>query len=735
MCDLSTVDERFKRAIQLIENEKDTYEIYKLCRTLNRIYSKKGCGYTELNCGYKKPIWQKRVSKRISYKRQMGYDEPNVQLSAKKRRKTAIDLKNFVSHPRLYDDSKGANNPDPTKDNHPVKWGWIYLMDEINNKTQGNVKLIARFKPLLIKNTRGETVSFCGQITEPMPLLSNKIIHKLNFLDTLRLELREKEQQQVRIKNIYVPETQEKQLQKDIDKLKIDIEKIENLKKSKEVVDYNQKLKKWHDSFKGKGIELSENLNLEYPIVSKIPYKMSTFYVRSNCEVGEIVNMELADKFDWMKDNDPVKYITQPKHRPKFRAAKFNQVYDCAINQDGRIPNNKDIYEENLQSKIQNESGDIFVAAYGQSGSGKSYLIMGDEKQRGEKGLIEETLNDVMESGDVDKVLFLPLQIYMGHVYNAFIGPTGEENILKFYRGQVDIHGMPIGSNTSDIEKNYRLRDWNYVDIQDILSRDKNDYTYEHQTNNKDNNDKKNIRYPPVDIMLDKYFGLPATKIEDIDGINIMSLQVPKKNTIKTINNIIKNKIKRPVSKPDTNLNDVSSRSHLFNIIRVVFKDGTMRTLTFVDLGGLEPLISAPVGGQTILTKEQKFQKDERITLVTHDLAAFRKMFQFYTNHNDIIDNNKKNYKKSSSYIIGGVNSIIDSTTYQSSAIFNLVRATSGIFSNKSCTHYIFCLFHKFFETKNVYNPIKRKIIERNDEYIKCVTTNTVLDSVRGIIH
>ena len=516
------------------------------------------------------------------------------------------------------------------------------------------------------------------------------------------------------------------------------------MKDSEIVQKYNQKLREWYDrAIKGKEIQLIEDQNLEYPIVTKIEINDGTgnFYVRCNCEEGKTVNMELVKTFKWIPDNDPSLYIERPKRRPKFRAAKFNKVYDCGINQDGRIPNNKNIYIENLKSNIGNPNeGDIFVAAYGQSGSGKSYLIMGDEKQpQGEKGLIEQTINDIMKSrNDVDKVLFLPLQIYMGHVYNAFIGPNNKDDILKFYRGQVDIDGKPTDPSTYFNENYYRLIDWNYDDIEKRYpNKDKGYYTYQHYTTNKDENDKKNNRYPPVDDILNTYFNDPVKTIENIDGKDRMSLLIPKENAIEEITDIIKNKIKRPVSKPDTNLNEVSSRSHLFNIIRIVFQDGTQRTLTFVDLGGLEPPISVPIqepGKPTIiLTPEQVFQRNERKKLVSHDLTAFRKMFQFYTNHTSRIEVNKKKYQNSSNDIIGGVNSIINSTIFQSSAIFNLVRATSGIFSNKLCTHYIFCLFHKFFKTKNFYDN-NQHLTKQNEEYIMCNTTNTVLNSVRGII-
>ena len=284
-------------------------DLVALCRKITDIYDNRGCGIENLNC----PPMELPKTPKISNKRKSQlhrlklekYDTPSGQLLTHKKQKRTDWTKptvipNTISktivpmNPRDIDKSSNPQNPNPKKDNHDIKWGWVYLLDNINNKALNNVHLIARFKPLLVKNKKGETVSFCGQITEPMPdPLPNKTIHKLNYLDTLKQKLQINIQQEINNQHIYVSNEDEIKLSKSIDNLKTQIQKVEALKDSEIVQEYNQKLREWYRAIKGKEINLIEDQNLEYPIVSKIEINDGTgnFYVRCNCEEGKTVNM------------------------------------------------------------------------------------------------------------------------------------------------------------------------------------------------------------------------------------------------------------------------------------------------------------------------------------------------------------------------------------------------------------------------------------------------------------
>jgi len=456
--------------------------------------------------------------------------------------------------------------------------------------------------------------------------------------------------------------------------------------------------------------------------------------------------------------------------RDKNTFTKFHKAYDCIPDKDGKIATNQDIFKENILPELSTKEN-IFIAGYGQSGSGKSYLLMGDESvpsptnPNPEKGLLEMILNRVM-GNNVREVLFLPIQIYNGKAYNAFVGPPHvnldelsnnkgwQKKTRDFFNGHTKLHGQR--------ESYYRLAELNYKDMIDPNVPSENRIFPSHNKI-KDTYDPYNINFPPVDLIFKTYFENSTTDFNLLNrGVkSSYRLEKDPSKLGKQIRDLVKERILRPVIEPETGLNAVSSRSHLFNIIRVEYNDGTTRLITLADFGGIE--FSPDTKDRDSLTHI------ERTQLVGHDLKAFRQAVEFYVDKKDKIENSsdliglsknragqlrsiitdgitesKQYYKtieknkskvlsegslkawkisevyntveeKGSRRKIKELNKLNYIATYmQSSAIFNLIRATSSIFSGKPCKHFIFCMFHKYFSGKV-------------DETAKCRTTGTVL--------
>ena len=85
-----------------------------------------------------------------------------------------------------------------------------------------------------------------------------------------------------------------------------------------------------------------------------------------------------------------------------------------------------------MKQKLKTQN-DIFIGTDRQSGSGKSYLIRGDEKETKNEGLLDKTLETLKNEKPLS-IKILPLQVYLGSTYNAFKGPehlTDNQKITK----------------------------------------------------------------------------------------------------------------------------------------------------------------------------------------------------------------------------------------------------------------------------------------------------------------
>lgn len=428
----------------------------------------------------------------------------------------------------------------------------------------------------------------------------------------------------------------------------------------------------------------------------------------------------------------------------KYDANVYDEIYDCQPSY-GDVPTNEKIYKDTLADKIGGGT-DLFIAAYGQSGSGKSYLMMGPEDNSA-KGMLHYTLENIAcTSSKGCKITMIPLQIYNGSVYNAFLGPDRKdydtnENwwnaIFEFLEGDAFSKKIP--------ELNYVDMIDPRVPFREVPTASGMDTDY----------DPYHIHFPPSRDMILSWLGNSKRDIKEIREAfqGKASLDVTDKSA-NEIGNMINNLV-RPARDTGLGLNAASSRSHLFVIFKIQRKQGS-QLVTFADFGGIETF-----GNDPVITYERK-------CLVTRDLCVFRTMMAYYSrintpgvhkdNRNDpfeqLPNNTKKTIDKSlRSNVIGlyglalvhctpnqagsptyydklgrkriftkvgnGLYSCRNSLTdgylkrLQSSAMFNILRAVSGMYSANRCQHIVYLAMHKYA------NELNQRAI--------CTTTNTVL--------
>lgn len=578
MCDPSTGDEKFERAIQLIKNEDDTSKIIDLCRTLTRIYSENGCGYTELKCPFNKPKSQKKVSKRISYKRQKKFDvqDPKITPRAPKRVRTV-----------------------PEADR--MEWGWNDL--DVNYE---NPNLIDHDSA----NFHGGKVDIYLKI-KPNLINGEALIEKLN--------------------------------------------------------DHN---------------------------------------VKYLCDAAReiVTHKKIKERIE------------------KYDNVNFQHVYNSPSYE------NDVIFNQTLKQKLSTQN-DVFIAAYGQSGSGKSYLIMGDENNSQSEGLLDKTI-DTIRNQNASSIKILPLQVYLGSTYNAFKGPDGvnnnkdisKEDLLDWFKNKTSKKHIISAFNYLDMIDKDVPNKFVPENLQKSYGKEMCDY------------DDARINYPPSRDIIHSLFQRSTNDINQLknnDHLESLDVTMYSKEQIK---HILKNNVYRPIRK--MKLNPESSRSHLFTILQVGYPGGTEKLITFGDFGGLE---------DQNISKLSDDVKLERRKLVNEGNRVFRRMVQSYTGGHDangrpeewkcnnVIGYSKKQlgtplvstmlrtstaYDLPSTYLNKiGKRDILNKDDYknlfESAAVFNIVRGTSGLFSHNNCDHIIYINVHGY-TNKNQMKQL-------------CNTTNTVL--------
>ena len=434
----------------------------------------------------------------------------------------------------------------------------------------------------------------------------------------------------------------------------------------------------------------------------------------------------------------------------KYDKVEFNSVYD---------PNTQthEIFRHSITDalkKFMKEQNDLFIAAYGQSGSGKSYLMLGSETDKKIKGIIDYTFEALSSNSNIVKMTMIPLQTYLGSVYNAFHGPVenSPEEIMKWFKDP---------DNTK-----YKIPEFSYTDILRANKRDnirfppitKGTFASKRDTDT----DRFGVLYPPVRKMIEALLDDSTRNFVEILNGSKSSLDV-KDMSMSQIKTLLFNEIRRPTrntAKDGMGFNVASSRSHMFTIFKITYKGKSKsQLLTFADLGGLESQIKNTDGILDLPQEIQEFKKEKKY-LVTYDLKLFRKMLSkdkykpLYKLKGDkecVISfkpgsllrtmNSQGEYNINQKLIskavidsknIDGEGLFLDDgsikygpsegklNALQPSGMFNILRAVTGYFSNNMCEHLI---FGTFYEGSTV----------ENQESI-CNTTNTVLEFTQKFV-
>lgn len=452
-----------------------------------------------------------------------------------------------------------------------------------------------------------------------------------------------------------------------------------------------------------------------------------------------------------LKGSSKHKY-DQKSRETKYDKVEFNSVYD---------PNTQthEIFKHSITNalkKFKKGQNDLFIAAYGQSGSGKSYLMLGSETDKKIKGIIDYTFEALSSNSNIVKMTMIPLQTYLGSVYNAFHGPVenSPEEIMKWFKDP---------ENTK-----YKIPEFSYTDI--LRANKHNDIRFPPivkgtVASKKDRDtDRFGVLYPPARKMIEALLDDSTRDFTEILNGSKSSLDV-KNMSMSQIKTLLFNEIRRPTrntAKDGMGFNVASSRSHMFTIFKITYKGKSKsQLLTFADLGGLESQIKNTDGILDLPQEIQEFKKEKRY-LVTYDLKLFRKMLSkdkykpLYKLKGDkecvisfksgsllrTMSETRGEYNLNQKLIPEGIISSknIDNdglfenngnikyngvsegflNSLPPSGMFNILRAVTGYLSSNICEHLIFGTFYEgsTFE---------------NQESI-CNTTNTVLEFTQKFV-
>ena len=290
---------------------------------------------------------------------------------------------------------------------------------------------------------------------------------------------------------------------------------------------------------------------------------------------------------------------------------------------------NTQLYKDTIKSLVDRMATEGFnnvTLAYGQSGSGKTYSLLGDTKS-GTLGLLQESLNQLLtQKQGLQSISLRSAQIYNGNVFDA----------LADYNGVTTVNGSVL------VKKNIFTARGDPTSI----ANKKFEYLSEDIAGNLQKGGGPFSALIKINVRADKkQSSRPATlkKLADVEPTDIpvagrnsndsaISLTEALKEyasnngTMKSINDI--NDFNRAYSIISSNrptratlLNPDSSRSHLFIFFDLNYTDGTSTTLTFVDLAGNEKFWADKVKGST--------SANEGKTIV-RELVVLRKLFQAY---------------------------------------------------------------------------------------------------------
>lgn len=447
-----------------------------------------------------------------------------------------------------------------------------------------------------------------------------------------------------------------------------------------------------------------------YLKLKKNPLGQEYVEVDGNTLINKRATVTLGKKIG--KDN---------KHNfDKFKMTEASDVTFDKIITDSGTAGNKDLYDSSLREKIQNFNKDIFLSAYGTSGSGKTYTLLGE---KGVNGVLKFALDDILKKEGIESLKILPLQIYKGSVYNAFYpGGKGIKPIMLKNEYSVKKHGSNV--ETFETLKDIAQQKFDWFDehreciIPEFNYLDMYDCRVPERIYVKDEND---ALYPPSRDIIECLFEVSDTSIPGYQAQEISNMD--SDGIIKLIENEII--INRPVR--STELNPESSRSHLFIIFRIKIND-EIRYFTLLDMAGYERWNTGK--------KDQGEFLPEGRNIVEGGIVPFRKIISQYQQNKfygkissqipkrDNIYNVEGsdcllNYGKGS--LIGGKSTrlvkiddtnlaktanetfpILDDSILQvSSSMFNLLRGVSDIYSDNDSDNLIYIMGYEKWNTKN----------------------------------
>lgn len=277
------------------------------------------------------------------------------------------------------------------------------------------------------------------------------------------------------------------------------------------------------------------------------------------------------------------------------------------IQSNEKNPEVYDKYVKKYINGINNNTvkSDLVFFVYGLSGSGKSYTLFGDEKDRSVKGVVNLALKDLKNVSNVSVSSF---QIYKKFILDTF---KISEDLRKKKEDSYVIKGIKTGVKIDEAKE----------------ALDKDPDVQNDDTKRMINVATKNIKVNDKGIKLDEnaFLELPFYSSLEERGdrsaviTDFNSLTERTGNLDKILDEIDS---KRPVRK--TTNNPASSRSHLFIIFNIKYKDGSSNKIVAVDTAGNESTGT----GKGILKTE-----GVHITATINYMREYLKVYMRYGNN------------------------------------------------------------------------------------------------------
>ena len=334
-------------------------------------------------------------------------------------------------------------------------------------------------------------------------------------------------------------------------------------------------------SWNGKSIKFKKKINIK-KFLKINPNKEGNKYFKIE---GKKVKF---DKETWNQGKEgKEKYV-----RPSIGTNKLPTTieYNFITKERGEKSNDDLFSESKIKENIDNGKN-IFLAAFGTSGSGKTFTL-GLDTTSGMKGVVGKAITHIM-SKNPSEIELLSLQIYKGNVYNSkFIG--GEKG-LKIKIDQKDYYpeSHHKGIDPDDIEINIK-NDSDKTDfewfVQDKYKHVIPEFNYKNMLNPKVlercypdvcselGSNPYGVNYPPSKSLIHALFE---------SGEDVIPFQGGTDNNIMDYiqNHITK---RRPTRVTPENPGG-SSRSHLFLLFRYkIAKSGNYKYFNVLDLAGYE---------------------------------------------------------------------------------------------------------------------------------------------------